>query len=118
MYKQTYFYKSWMVQRVAWYIFHNFYWWLFLVYLCVNLSRHKDEAFHKFKTFKASIVHQLRRKVKPLRTDGSGEYFSSEFYSFYEENGIIHQRSMSYTQPNNLAKINNRTLVTWLTLCY
>lgn len=81
-------------------------------YTHVYLLKHKDEAFDKFKAFKALVENQLGRKIKALRSDRGGEYFSSEFSSFCEENGIIHQTSAPYTpQQNGLAERKNRTLV-------
>jgi len=57
----------------------------------VYLLRTKDEAFGKFKEFKKMVENQKERQIKVLRSDRGGEYFSKEFSTFYEENGIIHQ---------------------------
>ena len=65
-----------------------------------------------FKLFKTLVENQLERKIKILQSDRGGEYFPNEFSDFYEENGLIHQTTTSYTpQQNGLAEKENRTLV-------
>nr|CAE03674.1 OSJNBa0042N22.18 [Oryza sativa Japonica Group]CAE76045.1 B1248C03.4 [Oryza sativa Japonica Group] len=77
----------------------------------VSLLKTKDEALHYFKTYKAKVENQLERKIKRLRSDRGGEYFSNEFTSFYEEFGIIHERTSPYSpQSNGIAERKNRTL--------
>ena len=43
------------------------------------LLKSKDEVLHYFKTYKADVENQLESKIKWLRSDHGGEYFSSEF---------------------------------------
>jgi transposase InsO family protein len=50
-----------------------------------------------FKIYKAEVENQLERKVKRLRSDRGGEYFSSEFSEFCIEHGIIHERTPPYS---------------------
>jgi hypothetical protein len=38
--------------------------------------KHKDEAFDKFKIFKALVENELDLKIKCLRSDRGGEYIS------------------------------------------
>nr|AAT81746.1 integrase core domain containing protein [Oryza sativa Japonica Group]ABF96757.1 retrotransposon protein, putative, Ty1-copia subclass [Oryza sativa Japonica Group] len=69
------------------------------------------KALHYFKTYKAEVENQLERKIKRLRSDRGGEYFSNEFASFCEEFGIIHERTPLYSpQSNGVAERKNRTL--------
>jgi hypothetical protein len=35
---------------------------------------------HYFKTYKAEVENQLKRKIKLLRSDHGGEYFSVDFF--------------------------------------
>lgn len=78
----------------------------------VYLMRNKDEAFDMFKRFKAEVENLHERKIKMLRSDRGGEYFSTKFDAFCEDNGIVHQRTAPYTpQQNGLAERKNRTLV-------
>ena len=48
----------------------------------VYLLKTKDEALHYFKVYKAKVENQLEKKIKHLRSDHAGEYFSNEFLSF------------------------------------
>ena len=67
----------------------------------VYMLKTKDEALHYFKIYKAEVENQLERKVKRLRTDHGGEYFSSEFSKFCVEHGIIHERTSPYSPQSN-----------------
>jgi transposase InsO family protein len=70
-----------------------------------------DEALHYFKIYKAEVENQLDRKIKRVRSDRGGEYFSNIFTSFCEEYGIIHERTPPYSpHSNGVAKRKNRTL--------
>jgi transposase InsO family protein len=72
----------------------------------------KDEALHYFKIYKTEVENQLERKIKRVRSDRGGKYFSNIFTSFCEEHGIIHERTPPYSpQSNGAAKRQNRTLI-------
>ena len=80
-------------------------------YCRVYLLKSKDEALNFFKIYKAEVENQLDRKIKRLRSDRGGEYFSNEFDAFYVEHGIIHERKPPYSpQSNGVAERKNRTL--------
>ena len=80
-------------------------------YCYVYLLKTKDEALTYFKNYKAEAENQLDRKIKRLRSDRGGEYFSNEFNSFCAEHGIIHERTPPYSpQSNGVAERKNRTL--------
>nr|ABG22485.1 retrotransposon protein, putative, Ty1-copia subclass [Oryza sativa Japonica Group] len=75
------------------------------------LLKTKDEALDYFKIYKAEVENQLDRKIKRLRFDRGGEFFSNEFDLFCEEHGIIHERTPPYSpESNGIAKRKNRTL--------
>jgi transposase InsO family protein len=77
----------------------------------VYLLKSKDEDLNFFKIYKAEAENQLDRKIKRLRSDRGGEYFSNEFNSFCAEHGIIHERTHPYLpQSNGVAERKNRTL--------
>jgi transposase InsO family protein len=78
----------------------------------VYLLKSKYEALHYFKTYKAKVENQLERKIKRLRSDRGGEYFSGDFSDFCVEHGIIHERTPPYSpQSNGVAERKNRTLI-------
>jgi transposase InsO family protein len=55
---------------------------------------------------------QIEKFIRILRTDGGGEYVSSEFDSFCSKNEILHVVTAPYTpQQNRLANRRNRTLM-------
>jgi transposase InsO family protein len=84
----------------------------------VYLLKSKDEALHYFKIYKAEVENQLERKIKYVRSDQGGEYFSNEFNLFCEEYGIVRERTPPYSsQSNGVAARKNRSLTRWSTLC-
>jgi transposase InsO family protein len=70
-------------------------------YCYMYLLKSKDEALNFFKIYKAKAENQLHRKIKRLRSDRGGEYFSSEFDSFCAEHSIIHERTLPYSPQSN-----------------
>ena len=75
------------------------------------LLKSKVKALSYFKTYKAEVENQLQRKIKRLRSDRGGEYFSSEFSEFCVEHGIVHERTPPYSlQSNRIAERKNHTL--------
>ena len=77
----------------------------------IYLLKSKDEDLHYFKIYKAEVENQLEGKIKRVRSDHGGEYFSNLFTLFYEEHGIIHERTSPYSpQSNGIAKRKNCTL--------
>jgi transposase InsO family protein len=77
----------------------------------VYLLKTKDEALNCFKIYKAEVKTQLEKKIKRLRSDRGGEYFSNDFDLFCAEHGIIHERTPPYSpESNGVAERKNRTL--------
>ena len=84
----------------------------------VYLLRTKDEALDYFKIYKAEVENQLERKIKRLRSDRGGKYFSKIFDEFCEEHVIIHERTPPYSpESNGIAERKNRTVTDLVTLC-
>nr|AAL77122.1 Putative polyprotein [Oryza sativa]AAP52406.1 retrotransposon protein, putative, Ty1-copia subclass [Oryza sativa Japonica Group] len=53
------------------------------------------------------VENQLDRKIKRLRSNCGGEFFSNKFDLFCEEHGIIHERTPPYSpESNGIAEIN------------
>ena len=75
----------------------------------------------KFKIFKAEVENQHNLKIKVVRSDRGGEYYSRHtpygqvpepFARFLQENGIVTQYSTpSEPQQNGVAERCNRTLM-------
>ncbi|CAM8965989.1 unnamed protein product [Rhodiola kirilowii] len=72
----------------------------------------KNEAFTLFKSFKIMVEKETGAAISCLRTDRGGEFTSSSFNSFCEEQGIKRQLTASYTpQQNGIAERRNRTIL-------
>ena len=67
----------------------------------VYLLKSKDEAFNAFKIYEAKVENQLENKIKTLRSDRGGEYFSNYFNVFCEQHDIIHECIAPYTPQQN-----------------
>jgi transposase InsO family protein len=77
----------------------------------VYLHKTKDKMLDYFKLYKAKVENQLDRKVKRLRLDHGGEYFSIFFDELCAEHCIIHERIAPYSpESNGIAKRKNRRL--------
>jgi transposase InsO family protein len=59
----------------------------------VYLLKTKYKSLYYFKAYKAKVENQLERKIKRLRSNRGGEYFSSEYTEFCVKHGIIHERT-------------------------
>ena len=70
-------------------------------YTRVYLLRNKDEAMDAFIKYKSEVENQISKKIKRLRSDRGGEYESNPFNTFYEEHGIIHETTPSYSLKSN-----------------
>ena len=44
----------------------------------IYLMKHKSETFEKFKEFQSEVENHRNKKIKFLRSDRGGEYFSCE----------------------------------------
>jgi hypothetical protein len=54
----------------------------------VAFLKEKDEAFEKFKIFKAITENQIGKKLKAVRSNKGGEFMSSKFKEFCDKPGI------------------------------
>ena len=72
----------------------------------------KSEVLGYFKEFKSMVENHQEKKIKILRTDNGCEYCSNNFEDFLKGEGIIHQKTNSYTpEQNGLSERSNRTIV-------
>ena len=54
----------------------------------IGLLKHKDEAFEKFKVFKALVENEIDLKIKCLWFDRGGEFILDELFEFCKQHGI------------------------------
>ncbi|KAG6472324.1 hypothetical protein ZIOFF_069784 [Zingiber officinale] len=72
----------------------------------------KKDAFQAFKKFKSVTENTTEYKIKTLRTDRGGEFLSTEFSRFCENEGIERHLSAPYTpQQNGVVERRNRTVM-------
>jgi hypothetical protein len=75
----------------------------------VYLLKSKDETLHYFKTYKAEVENQLKRKIKWLRSNRGGEYFSADFSVFFVWNMVLFMRGHCHTHHNPMDLLRERT---------
>lgn len=72
----------------------------------------KGDVFRIFQKWKARAETETGRKLKVLRTDGGGEYTSTEFGRYLEKAGVKHELTIPRTpEQNGVAERLNRTLM-------
>eukprot|EP00171_Calliarthron_tuberculosum_P005108 IDg5108t1 len=72
---------------------------------------HSDVAGPLPVTSRGGARAPSRENIKALRSDGGGEYTSTEFKDYLDKNGIAQQFTVAYTpQQNGVAERMNRTL--------
>jgi hypothetical protein len=57
----------------------------------------KYKVFSWFKEFKSLLESETSMKIKVLRTDNSGDFFSIEFDKKFKENGIEKHKKNPYS---------------------
>ncbi|KAL8156095.1 hypothetical protein AgCh_001254 [Apium graveolens] len=78
----------------------------------IYLLKNKDEALDVFGKFKLLVEKGRAEKMKVLRMDRGGEFFSTRFKEFYDNNGIKRHYMAPYSpQQNGVIKRRNRTVV-------
>lgn len=81
-------------------------------YITTYFLKKKSDAYSVLKEFVATSEKQTGKKLKCIRTDNGREYVNAGLDNYFKENGIIHQRTASYTpQQNGVAERANRTLI-------
>ena len=73
-----------------------------------------DFTWHTWQCFlkvKSLAERESRRKIKCLRSDGGKEYFSNQFLSYLQKEGIQREFSCRYTpQQNSVAETKDQTI--------
>ncbi|CAM8916639.1 unnamed protein product [Rhodiola kirilowii] len=65
------------------------------------LMRRKSEVADLLIQFFAMVDTQFAKKIKVLRSDNGGEFFSAKICSFLRMKGCVHQSSCAYTPQQN-----------------
>ena len=100
---------SYSTSRIKYYVlfiddFSKFTWIYPLLY--------KSEVFYKFQEFKVFVENQFDTRLKNFRTDGGGEYTSTQFELFLKNHGILNQLFSPHTPPQNrVAERKHRHLI-------
>jgi hypothetical protein len=77
----------------------------------IYLQKTKDETFDALKAYVAQAEVVTGEQVNFLRTDGGGEYNSTELNAYLVERGIHHEKTNADTPPENgVAEQINRTI--------
>jgi hypothetical protein len=72
----------------------------------------KDEAFYRFREFRALVENQSGRRIRVLGSDNGGAYTSNEFVEYCVVEGIKKELTVPYNpQQNGVAERKNRTIV-------
>ncbi|CAM8961061.1 unnamed protein product [Rhodiola kirilowii] len=65
------------------------------------LMKKKSEVADLLIQFFAMVVTQFAKRIKVLRSDNGGEFFSTRLSSFLSLKGCVHQSSCAYTPQQN-----------------
>ncbi|RXY71475.1 hypothetical protein DD581_34505 [Klebsiella pneumoniae] len=78
----------------------------------VYVMKNKSDVFSIFQRWKAFVENETGTKVKCLRSNNGGEYYSQAFESFCASNGIRRQRTTPRTlQQNGILERMNRKII-------
>jgi transposase InsO family protein len=78
----------------------------------VYCIQQKSDVFDTFKKWKALVENETRKKLKCLRSDNGGEYFSKKFDYYYSYHGIRREKTVPRTpQENGVSERMNRTIM-------
>nr|KYP41492.1 Retrovirus-related Pol polyprotein from transposon TNT 1-94 [Cajanus cajan] len=78
----------------------------------VYFLKEKSEAFEAFKNFKAMVEKTTNLYIKALQSDRGGEYMSTAFTNYCEEQGIKRFLTAAYSpQQNGVAERKNQTIL-------
>jgi len=77
-----------------------------MTWLC--LMTNKSDVYECFRSFHKMILTQFSTKVKVLRSDNGSDFISQILQSYFQDHGIIHETTYSYTpQQNGVAERKN-----------
>ena len=78
----------------------------------VYFIRLKSDSFYVIKLFKSLVENHCNLSINALRSDGGGEFMSSQFVEFYNNPCIQCQLTLTYTpQQNSMSERKNKTIM-------
>jgi transposase InsO family protein len=78
----------------------------------VYFIRQKSDVFDTFKKWKDLVENETGKKLKCLRSDNGGEYFSKDFDDYYSYHQIHREKTVPRTpQENGVSERMNRTIM-------
>ncbi|MCO5547447.1 hypothetical protein L7F22_000896 [Adiantum nelumboides] len=81
-------------------------------YTWVSFLKLKSEAFGSIRDWKAMVEKEKDLKVKSIRSDRGGEFFSENFARWCKSEGIRRQLTTPYTpSQNGVVERKNRTIM-------
>ena len=84
----------------------------FSYFRTVYFLKHKSEAVDKLNIFLNLVENQFDRRVKVMKSDNGTEIKNARSRDIFEQLGIFHERSVSYTpQQNGRIEREMRTIV-------
>ena len=79
--------------------------WIFLL-------AYKAEALNCFRKFKVMAEVEIKENLRCARSDCGGEFLSTKFKDYCEENGILQQLTTPHTsQQNGVVERRNQTVM-------
>jgi transposase InsO family protein len=75
--------------------------WLFRRFSSVRLLRKKSDAEEAIISQARDWESFLDRKVRAIRSDGGGEFVSTEFHAFWDSSGIRREFAVPYRPQQN-----------------
>ena len=74
--------------------------------------RKKYDVFDTFKKWKSLAENETRKRLKCLKYDNGGEYYSKDFESYCSQNGICRENTIFGTpQESDVSERINRTIM-------
>ncbi|KAI5352943.1 hypothetical protein L3X38_005835 [Prunus dulcis] len=67
----------------------------------VSLLKTKGEVSSRFQQFYQMVEIQFHARIQVFRFDNGGEFLNHDLNQFFQDHGIIHQRSCPYTPQQN-----------------
>ena len=82
----------------------------FLGYRAIYFLKSKSDVFDRFKLFICKLKSETNHNIRTLRSDGGGDFLSTEFVNWLTEKCIRHETIVGHTpQQNGVIERDHRT---------